>query len=603
MVLCRVAAAVVICTLLAGCPGFQKGPGGPGDGPGGGAEGGTEADGGLGPIRDGGGGDGGGGGGDRGLDQSSPGAPDAPGAVPDAACPPGRHWCTTGCVDDRSPMSCGMSCEACPMIEGGTATCDGRQCGGSCVAPLKLCNGECVPEAQPCGACPSGTHNCNNVCASNTSVGSCGPMSCTACRTPVGGMATCNGMTCDFTCTTGKKCGDACVTGCCTSADCAAMAGKSVVCDQATRACQYTCNSGTKDCNGTCIPMAGCCGNADCPMMNGMVGSCDSSTRMCAYSCTATQKACGGRCIDRAACCADSDCTNNFACVSNACSTSSCRMGYKLCGATCVPDSTCCTSGTVGCPACKTCSGGTCTNVADGPGCGAGMLCSSGSCVTCQSLGRRLCGTTCVDGNCCGDGDCNGFACVNNRCSTSDCRSGWRKCGTTCVDGNCCNDGDCGACRVCSANRCGNAGAGTPCGSASSTCVGTTLDRPDTCSAGVCQENRSSCAAGMTCGGGTCKKADGQTCATDGECASNSCHGPKFCVGGSNANCPCEQDFICESGNCREERKTCGGRSCPTTYVCNSSPPSIKTCDVQCPGNGGECICQGQNYTGECREL
>lgn len=198
--------------------------------------------------------------------------------------------------------------------------------------------GECVPEARACGPCPAGTHNCDGVCAQNTSVNSCGTSACTPCRAPAGGTATCDGTRCDFTCTTGKKCGDLCVTGCCTTADCPAMAGKTATCDTAAHTCRYVCPAGTNDCNGTCIPVGACCRDADCPVQPGKVGTCDAATRRCEYGCPPMMRSCDGRCIaNTGSCCADTDCPNGVACVSNACATGTCRMGFRMCNGTCTP--------------------------------------------------------------------------------------------------------------------------------------------------------------------------------------------------------------------------------------------------------------------------
>jgi hypothetical protein len=222
--------------------------------------------------------------------------------LPDGGtCPMGRHPCNSACVDDRSPATCGTSCEACPTIKGGTATCDGTKCGGTCPMGQTLCRGECLAAGMACGgACPAGFHDCGGVCADNKSVNSCGPTACTPCPTPNGSKATCDGSKCDFTCTTGKRCGNECVDGCCVDMDCPAQAGRVVKCDTATRMCSAACATGTKPCGGTCIPMAACCADADCP--------------------------------------------NNFACVMGACSTTTCRAGFKTCNGACIASSACCPS-------------------------------------------------------------------------------------------------------------------------------------------------------------------------------------------------------------------------------------------------------------------
>src|SRR5689334_22535898 len=57
----------------------------------------------------------------------------AGGPPPITDCPDGSHYCSGGCVDNKSTQSCGMSCDPCqPIMGGGTSTCDGTMCGGTC---------------------------------------------------------------------------------------------------------------------------------------------------------------------------------------------------------------------------------------------------------------------------------------------------------------------------------------------------------------------------------------------------------------------------------------------------------------------------------------
>jgi hypothetical protein len=65
-----------------------------------------------------------------------------------------------------------------------------------------------------CGfTCGAGTHACGGACASNGSVATCGA-SCTPCATPANAAPTCNGAACGFTCNAGfVSCNGACVSG------------------------------------------------------------------------------------------------------------------------------------------------------------------------------------------------------------------------------------------------------------------------------------------------------------------------------------------------------------------------------------------------------
>jgi len=60
-----------------------------------------------------------------------------------------------------------------------------------------------------------GMHHCGDTCVSNSSIATCGPLSCTACTVPANGSATCDGAVCGFTCNAGfMPVGGACVRAC-----------------------------------------------------------------------------------------------------------------------------------------------------------------------------------------------------------------------------------------------------------------------------------------------------------------------------------------------------------------------------------------------------
>jgi hypothetical protein len=65
-------------------------------------------------------------------------------------------------------------------------------------------------------ACDSSFHRCGETCVSNSSVSSCGATSCVACSPPpANATATCDGVTCGFSCDTNYvQQGSACVPGC-----------------------------------------------------------------------------------------------------------------------------------------------------------------------------------------------------------------------------------------------------------------------------------------------------------------------------------------------------------------------------------------------------
>lgn len=144
-------------------------------------------------------------------DGGGPSMPD--GGTPTLDCPKGTHQCGDRCAANNDPNSCNMSCTPCQAPVGGTATCDGTQCGGACPPNLKLCAGACIGLNESCnGVCPPGTHNCNNLCLSDADVNSCGSL-CIPCAAPAHSKASCDpNHQCAFTCDPGYlPMGEACV--------------------------------------------------------------------------------------------------------------------------------------------------------------------------------------------------------------------------------------------------------------------------------------------------------------------------------------------------------------------------------------------------------
>lgn len=164
-------------------------------------------------------------------DGATPNLADAPpngeDAVMQLLCPEDQHPCEGKCVPRNDPNTCAGSCTPCSAPLGGTATCDGKGCGGSCAAGKNLCNGACQEAGTVCGPCPAMTHACGGLCPSNQSIHACGTL-CTPCPIPSGAVqATCDGTKCDFVCGTGyRNCPNtnSCIASaspaCCINADC-----------------------------------------------------------------------------------------------------------------------------------------------------------------------------------------------------------------------------------------------------------------------------------------------------------------------------------------------------------------------------------------------
>jgi hypothetical protein len=425
------------------------------------------------------------------ADVATDGTPDT--GEPPPACPENQHLCPVGCVANESPQTCATSCSPCQApANGGTATCNGMKCDGTCPSGKKLCLGACIDAASACGStCPADTHLCGQSCPSTLDINACGT-SCAPCPVPANAVsATCDGKACSFTCKTGfHACGSTgtslCVgsaaPACCSSSECTAgPAGTVGVCSN--HVCTYPCNTPAyKACNGACIPSAGCCTSADCA---GVCSTCSNN------ACVAVKSA------DDADSCAGT-CDASGACKSKQGQTCQTTSGGCVGGTSCAPDGVCCNQAcTASCLAC------------DLPGfVGVCMAVNSGA-----PRGNRV---TCVSGSCGGacagraDGACqypSGTQCGSPTCS-----------GTSLVDYGTCGSGTCTppsarACNggyVCSANACK-----TMCSSSSD------------------------CQSGYYCSGTSCspKKSDGQVCGAVGECLSGVCGG-KCCAKNTSCTCP-----------------------------------------------------------------
>jgi hypothetical protein len=445
-------------------------------------------------------------------------------------CPAGLHYCPLmGCVDSKSPTSCGLSCDACPTITGGgTPTCSGMICGGTCPGDMVLCKGACIAANAACmGTCPAGSHDCSGVCVSNMNVNSCGPTSCSQCQPPTDGAATCDGVKCDFTCGKLKRCVDKCY-GCCANADCPVTEpGQLGVCDATSHTCTTMCAPGNKSCNGSCIPEASCCTNSDCKPPALQIGMCDPGTRQCVFTCTpGTTRDCGGgKCVPTSACCVDTDCGLCKKCSANVCVNEAAGEDLK---------SECAGLGCSNAAACNACTGTTtkcsgtmvqrCVNGQFGPAtsCGDCMSCQGTSCLPFNS--PPACPTLtsfshCVNGQRvqanCAPRSCNGTDIVEDHCVGGVCGRvtvtpcGARRCATNSlvcnecvagVDARCVNNlrqtctasgafnagTSCGPCRECPAgsSSCRNLPDTTTCTSTQSFTgcrSGVSISMPQTC--------------------------------------------------------------------------------------------------------------------------
>ena len=554
-----------------------------------------------------------------GLECPIEGAPCRTGVI---ECASGKPECTEiGNAPNGATCGQGMVCK-----EGACTTCGA---GDSCV-PANLCHDGTL-------ACTGGVAICNDSGTSRPPGGQCGANRVCS---PTGECLACTaGMACDLPnepckigktdCSTGAPVcvpagdaanGTACGNGqVCSVGTCVACNAGSpcfptnkchtgtLSCDSGIALCQDTgsnaangtsCGTNQYCSNGSCVP---CTPNASCSTGN----PCKTGTTSCATGtseCRETGNAPNGRNCGSGQVCSNGRC---MACQEEmACQPSACKVG-----------STSCSSGT-----------SRCTETGNAPNdraCGNGMLCNNGSCVSCQSLGRRLCGSACVQGNCCDDGDCsNGFACVSNRCSTSQCRTGMRLCGTVCINSTLCCTGGQPGCpgATCSGNTltttsCGNGvcqesrrDCGTP------SCSGDTRTVP-TCQGNQCGTRQEGC-NGYGCSGSACRTTcTGDTIRCGQQCVSGNCCNDGPCGGhrcvGNTCQTSCSSDSACVSGNrciggrCqmpkRNGERCASGSECQSTFCAGSSNGTV-CCNERCNGanqtcNSGSCAttCGGEN--------
>jgi hypothetical protein len=522
--------------------------------------------------------------------QGTGGAGGSVDAPPLGACPTGQHACNGLCLDDSSPMSCGASCDPCPVVMGGTATCTGGKCGAMCPAMTRECKGICIPAGSPCDdTCPTGQNLCKGACVDAKSLTACGT-SCTECPTSPNGAATCDGDKCDLACNAGyHRCGDACVSSAdvmncgssCTA--CAAPMGGTATCD-GTR-CGGACPSGTTLCatSNACLPPGMPCG-----------GACPAGRHLCNGTCLPDTEvnSCGASCTPCAV-----PANANATCENGACGFT-CRANYHKCGegaaASCKPNSSVESCGATACTPCPAPANATatCTNGACGWRCNDGFhKCGDGAEASCKPNNSELsCGTMCTPCT----APANGMpACTNGRCDFT-CRVG-RKCGNACIaDTQPCNGNQCGP----SFRFCGG------------TCV-----HDSTLTAEICDGKDNDCdgridedvapqSCGHACGQGqrTCRAggrgewdesrcppvpgpSNKAACGTTTRCevCTDPQNGVAFCEGGAcKFRCTGANTWACEAngtkrciplgdpcnGSCPQNYKPCGNRCIPMADCC-----------------------------------
>jgi hypothetical protein len=387
-----------------------------------------------------------------------------------------------------------------------------------------------------------------------------------------------------------------CTRGCCRNEDCPAMTGRTATCDLAMGQCRYACLGDTVECNGKCIARTACCMDRDCPMKDGLPGKCDQSTNQCSWMCASGTTPCAGRCIPTGGCC--ESCPGNFACVANACSTTTCRDGYTLSGGSCIRQCTACntsphcdaSAGNVIMGRCDTTTGMCMTTTVTA--CAGGRSCQGGQCVC--PAGRTWNDTACVF-TC---PTCNTSPhCDNGNVAVGRCNTATGACDksimTACSGGRTCQ----GAACVCSDGRTWN---GTACVlgctgcNTSAHCDATNANvvtgRCDT-SNGMCVTTvMTACTGGRTCQGAQCVCTGGRTW-NGSACVFTcpTCNTNRRC--GADGNLILTETCNQNTGACEPMRQNCGGKGCnQTTLQCNmcSSNADCGLCK-QCNTSNGRC--------------
>ena len=273
---------------------------------------------------------------------------------------------------------------------------------------------------------------------------------------------------------------------------------------------------------------------------------------------------------------------------------------------------------------CTDCSGDTsCTDAY-----GANHLCQSGTCVTgsCRNKDDCMTGQICnASAQCvgCGTDDAacvaygNGFICVAGGCVMGTCHDsstcpGGQICNASHVCAPCPDDASCGTGKICVNNACitgtchtsNNCSNGQVCNLTTHACEMCTLDTQCTsgqlclggaCTNGNCRDAMADCTAGQVCLNNSCA-----TCASDGQCASNTTgYGPNHLC----------QNNVCVPGNCRVKGDCAGSGG-----ICNTSNMLCGACgagvagDAQCATeyngayicNGGVCVAGNCHSTANC---
>ncbi len=343
---------------------------------------------------------------------------------------------------------------------------------------------------------------------------------------------------------------------CLTPADCPGSFRSAATCNVSgpTTDCQgtrrdatcvgFTCGTVTVEDDSACSALARDCGAFD-PVI------CTSASDQPAATCPTT-------------CFGDGDCKSGYACAGGSCLAIT-GLGNGCTGTgqgNCAANLKC--ENAICCGA----SGSTCCSNAGH--CTGGLACdsSSFSCFTsCNDYDSSRCasadayclgntcypkfanGTVCSRSEQCSSGVCT---CFNADCSDKRCRSSW-----------------CGACQIAADDTACGAGLGSP--------------------APISDPKPGQCSGAVACYAGSCKKNDGVSCSSNGECghvciggqcaAVSNAGGPCDTADGTTGNPDCAAGLVCEGGTCRLPLgANCPNGYCATGLLCCSISGEPFTC-------------------------
>lgn len=289
------------------------------------------------------------------------------------------------------------------------------------------------------------------------------------------------------------------------------------------------------------------------------------------------------------------------------CNTGFCKDG-KCCETACTGD-------------CKTCAGanyGLCENVGSASGVEDADTCSGTEACNAAAVCKLKQGQACTQAN---GSECLSTFCSDGRCCSAACTGACKTCANS--QGTCSNVAKLSTdnAPACSGNNaCDGAGAckeanGQTCSAASECASGNCIDGrccesscTDSCkscgnAAGTCTSNVAkgstdanaspACNGNNVCdGAGTCKKANGQSCGSDGtQCASGFCADGKCCDSACDGECN-----ECSDGSCSVmSAGSIGSPSC-APYACNGSSAA---CPESC-ANDNSCAADHYCKQGTC---